>query len=267
MVSLLKENEHLKLSYQNLFDSIKKSRVQTKTSNVTQNEAENLKSQLFKFAETEFNNILGNIKLLKKNQFDSFSSLNVDCNSSELEMESGEKKNLFENKTCVLQTKIDELEKIVELQKTLAKQTKENSNLLMKINNLENAFADEVKRATMGKLTAFEKENYDFGSKVTHLEKIIAQKTKDFDDVKLELSNKATKFEAYFEKLKNTKVVLERQLARKVDDSKAENDQFLKEINYLRTQLENLKGKYVKTKFDKSLILEKPPANKLLINS
>ncbi|GJS81999.1 hypothetical protein Tco_0748540 [Tanacetum coccineum] len=55
------------------------------------------------------------------------------------------------------------------------------------------------------------------------------------------------------------KVVLERQLAHKVDDSKAEKDRFLKEINHLRTQLENLKGKRVETKFDNSSILGKPP--------
>ncbi|GJS06472.1 hypothetical protein Tco_0363268 [Tanacetum coccineum] len=79
----------------------------------------------------------------------------------ELETESGEKKNLFESETCVFQIKI------VKLENTLAKQTKENSDLLMKIGNLDNAFADEVKRATMGKLTAFDKENCDFGSKVT----------------------------------------------------------------------------------------------------
>ncbi|GJY56342.1 hypothetical protein Tco_0455457 [Tanacetum coccineum] len=91
---------------------------------------------------------------------------------------------------------------------------------IKKIDNLENAFADEVKRLTIGKLTAFDKENCDFRSKVIHLEKIIAQMTKDFDDVKLEL-----------------------------------------------TQLENLKGKSVETKFDKSLILGKPPADKLLITS
>ncbi|GJS50332.1 hypothetical protein Tco_0600453, partial [Tanacetum coccineum] len=210
---------------------------------------------------TKFNNILEKIELFKKNQFDSFSSSNVDCNIFELEKESGEKKNPFESKTCVFQVKI------VELEKTFAKQTKENSDLLMKIDNLENAFADEVKRLTTGKLTAFDEENYDFGSKVTHLEKIIAQKTKDFDDVKIELSNRTVKFEAYFEKLENTKVVLERQLARKVDDSKAEKDQFLKEINHLRAQLENLKGKYVETKFHKPSILEKPPTDKLLINT
>ncbi|GJV22077.1 hypothetical protein Tco_1371097 [Tanacetum coccineum] len=243
VASLIKENEHLKLTYQSLFDSIKKSRVQTKTSNVTQNEAENLKSQLFEFAETKFNNIFGKIEFFKKKQLD----------ISELNKESGEKQNLFENETSVFQIKIDELEK------SLAKQIKENSDLLIKIDNLENVFADEEKRATLGKLNAFDNENCDFESKVIHLEKIIAQKSKDFDDVNLELSNRTAKFEAYFEKLEKTKVVLERQLARKVDDSKAEKDRFLKEINHLRTQLENLKGKRVETKFDNSLILGKPP--------
>ncbi|GJT76453.1 hypothetical protein Tco_1043178 [Tanacetum coccineum] len=243
VASLIKENEHLKLTYQSLFDSIKKSRVQTKTSNVTQNEAENLKSQLFEFAETKFNNIFGKIEFFKKKQLD----------ISELNKESGEKQNLFENETSVFQIKIDELEK------SLAKQIKENSDLLIKIDNLENVFADEEKRATLGKLNAFDNENCDFESKVIHLEKIIAQKSKDFDDVNLELSNRTAKFEAYFEKLEKTKVVLERQLARKVDDSKAEKDRFLKEINHLRTQLENLKGKRVETKLDNSSILRKPP--------
>ncbi|GJY07497.1 hypothetical protein Tco_0374551 [Tanacetum coccineum] len=150
-----------------------------------------------------------------------------------------------------------------EMEKSLAKQIKENSDLLIKIDNLENVFADEEKRATLGKLNAFDNENCDFESKVIHLEKIIAQKSKDFDDVNLELSNRTAKFEAYFEKLEKTKVVLERQLARKVDDSKAEKDQFLKEIDQLRTQLENLKGKRVETKFDNSSILGKP----LLLNN
>ncbi|GJV08817.1 hypothetical protein Tco_1346473 [Tanacetum coccineum] len=117
-----------------------------------------------------------------------------------------------------IETQNIELEhQIVELEKTLVKQTKENSDLLMKIDNLENAFPDEEKRATIEKLTDFDKDNCDFGLKV--------------------------------------------------DDSKAEKDQFLKEIVHLRTQLENLKGKSVKTKFDKSLILGKPPADKLLITS
>ncbi|GJY85655.1 hypothetical protein Tco_0499681 [Tanacetum coccineum] len=192
VASLIKENEQLKLTYQSLFDSIKKLRVQTKTSNVTQNEAKNLKSQLFEFAETKFNNIFGKIEFFKKKQLD----------ISELNKESGEKQNLFENETIVFQIKIDELEK------SLAKQIKENSDLLIKIDNLENVFADEEKRETMGKLNAFDNENCDFESKV--------------------------------------------------DDSKAEKDRFFKEINHLRTQLENLKGKCMETKLDNSSILGKP---------
>ncbi|GJZ43186.1 hypothetical protein Tco_0590441 [Tanacetum coccineum] len=146
-------------------------------------------------------------------------------------------------------------------------------NEILKDRLLEATLAEDVRNlghkflATTGKLTDFDEENYDFGSKITHLEKIIAQKTKYFDDVKLELPNRTAKFEAYFEKLKNTKVVLERQLAGKVEDSKAENDQFSKENNHLRTQLENLKGKSVETKFDKPSILGKSHADKLLITS
>ncbi|GKE54043.1 hypothetical protein Tco_1489199, partial [Tanacetum coccineum] len=159
VASLIKENEHLKLTYENLFDSIKKSWV------------------------------------LKKKQLD----------ISELNMESRE--NVCDNAKC------------------------------------------------------------EFLTKFVELEKVLTQQTKDFNDVKLELSNRTAKFEAYFEKLEKMKAVLERQLARKVDDSKPEKDQFLKEINHLRTQLENLKGKSVQTKFDKHSILGKPPADKLLINS
>ncbi|GKA51419.1 hypothetical protein Tco_0744615 [Tanacetum coccineum] len=121
--------------------------------------------------------------------------------------------------------------KIDELEKSLAKQIKENSDLLIKIDNLDNVFTDEEKRATLGKLNAFDNENCDFESKVIHLEKIIAQKSKDFDDVNLELSNRTTKFEAYFEKLEKRKL----------------------------TQLESLKGKRVETKLDNSSILGKPP--------
>ncbi|GJY11485.1 hypothetical protein Tco_0379670 [Tanacetum coccineum] len=178
---------------------------------------------------------ISKIEFFKKKQLD----------ISELNKESGKKQNLFENETSVFQIKIDELEK------SLAKQIKENSNLLIKIDNLENVFADEEKRETLGKLNAFDKENCDFESKVIHLEKIIAQKSKYFDDVNLELSNKTAKFEAYFEKLEKTKVVLERQLARKRVETKLDNssilgkppllnnerDQLLKQIASLESKL------------------------------
>ncbi|GKD05894.1 hypothetical protein Tco_1180868, partial [Tanacetum coccineum] len=66
----------------------------------------------------------------------------------------------------------------------------------------------------------------EFQTKFVELEKVLTQQSKDFDDVKLESSNKTAKFEAYFEKLEKAKVVLERQLAGKVDDSKAEKINF-----------------------------------------
>ncbi|GJT02244.1 hypothetical protein Tco_0823413 [Tanacetum coccineum] len=91
VASLIKENEHLKLTYKTLFDSIKKSQVQTKTSNVTQDEAENLKSQLFEFAETKFKNIFGKIEFFKKKQLD-ISELNKGsgetvCDNAKLKVE------------------------------------------------------------------------------------------------------------------------------------------------------------------------------------
>nr|GEW69815.1 hypothetical protein [Tanacetum cinerariifolium] len=157
----------------------------------------------------------------------------------------------------------DETERISKESKDVSSESKKANT---ESREKQNAF-DKEERATFRKSNAFDKENCDFGSKVIHLEKIIAQKSKYLNDVKHELSNITAKFEAYFKKVEKMKVVLERQLARKVDDSKAEKDQFLKEINHLRTQFENLKGKSVKTKFGKSSILGKPPDEKLLITS
>ncbi|GJV82158.1 hypothetical protein Tco_1518028 [Tanacetum coccineum] len=193
MVSLQIENAHLKQNYKDLFKSVQSSRV------------ENIQCDEVKIK---------------------FNVDKIETQNIELEHQVASLIKDNEHLKLTYQNLFDSIKKsrIVELKKTLEKQTKENSDLLMKIENLKNAFADEVKGATMRKLNVLDKENCDFGSKVTHLEKIIAQKTKDFNDVKLELSNRTAKFEAYFEKLKNTKVVLERHLARKVDDSKAEKD-------------------------------------------
>nr|GFB70697.1 reverse transcriptase zinc-binding domain-containing protein [Tanacetum cinerariifolium] len=71
VASLLKENEHLKTIYQNLFDSIKRSRVQTKSSNISQNEAEKLKSRLSEFADKKFDKVFQKIESMKKKKFDS----------------------------------------------------------------------------------------------------------------------------------------------------------------------------------------------------
>ncbi|GJV49746.1 hypothetical protein Tco_1439958 [Tanacetum coccineum] len=70
VASLLKENEHLKKIYQNLFDSIKHSWVQTTSSNISQNEAENLKSQLSEFANKKFAKVFQKIESMKMKNFD-----------------------------------------------------------------------------------------------------------------------------------------------------------------------------------------------------
>ncbi|GKB00115.1 hypothetical protein Tco_0828108 [Tanacetum coccineum] len=183
VASLIKENEHLKLVYKNLFDSIKKSRVLTQSSNVSQNEAENLKSQLSEFADKKFNNVFQKIESMKKKKFESRNSNDLlqkslyDSDPSNVESESGEKKILFGNDTSSFETKIKELEMT------------------------------------------------------------LAQQTKDFEDAKVDFSKKTDKFETYFEKLEKTKVVLERQLDRKIQDSNAEKDQFLKQIASLESKL------------------------------
>ncbi|GJT15957.1 hypothetical protein Tco_0874663 [Tanacetum coccineum] len=183
VASLIKENEHLKMVYKNLFDSIKKSQVPTQSSNVSQNEAENLKSQLSKFADKKFYIVLQKIESMKKKKFESRNSNDLlqkylyDSDPSNVESESGEKKILFGNDTSCLKTKIKELEMS------------------------------------------------------------LAQQTKDFEDAKVDFSKKTDKFETYFEKHEKTKVVIERQLDRKIQDSKAEKDQFLKQIASLESKL------------------------------
>ncbi|GJW50741.1 hypothetical protein Tco_0092092 [Tanacetum coccineum] len=108
---------------------------------------------------------------------------------------------------------------------------KENENFMASL-QLENAYLKQTYKDLFESVQR---------SKIDELEKVLTQQTKDFNAVKLELSNRTAKFKAYFEKLEKTKVFLERQLARKVDDSKVEKDQFLKKMNHLISQLVNLK--------------------------
>nr|GEW45027.1 hypothetical protein [Tanacetum cinerariifolium] len=122
VASLMKENEHLKLVYKKLFDSIKNSRVQTQSSNVSPNEAEKLKSQLSEFTDKKFDNIFQKIESMKKKKFDSRISNDKSlCDSDSLivKSKSKEKKLIFENKTSSFRTKIKELEM------TLVQQTKD----------------------------------------------------------------------------------------------------------------------------------------------
>ncbi|GJY15171.1 hypothetical protein Tco_0385593 [Tanacetum coccineum] len=146
----------------------------------------------------------------------------------------------------------------LQIENAYLKQTYKDLFESVQRSRVETYECDEVKVKESGD-NICDNAECEFQTMFVELENVLTQQTKDFDDVKLELSNRTAKFEAYFEKLERTKFVLERQLARKIDDSKAEKDRFLKEINHLRTQLENLKGKRVETKFDNSSILGKPP--------
>ncbi|GKF81231.1 hypothetical protein Tco_0239833 [Tanacetum coccineum] len=138
----------------------------------------------------------------------------------------------------------DEIEtRNIELEYRVASLIKENfKNIFGKIEFFKKKQLDISELNKGSGENVCDNEKCELQTKIVELEKVLTQQTKDFNDVKLELSNRIAKFEAYFEKLEKTKAVLERQLARKNDDSKAEKDQFLKEINHLRTQLENLKG-------------------------
>ncbi|GJY11536.1 hypothetical protein Tco_0379721 [Tanacetum coccineum] len=125
VASLIKENEHLKLVYKKLFDSIKKSRVQTQSSNVSQNEAENLQSQLSEFANKKFDKVFQKIESMKKKMFDSrifndfLQKSSYDSDPLKVESESGKKKIIFKNETSRFETRIKELKM------TLAQQTKD----------------------------------------------------------------------------------------------------------------------------------------------
>ncbi|GJU57862.1 hypothetical protein Tco_1235628 [Tanacetum coccineum] len=206
LASLQIENDHLKQTYKDLFESVQRSKVET-------------------------------------NQCD---EVKVNVNFDEIETQN------------------------IELEHQVASLLKENDQLKLVYKNLFESikkplFQKENLRATLSEFSVnyiFRKE-YSSTSSINELEKESGENICDNAKCECEIA----KFEVYFEKPEKTKVVPEQQLARKVDDSKAENDQFLKEMNHLITQLENLKGKSVETKLDKSLIFGKPPSDKLLINS
>nr|GEU89698.1 hypothetical protein [Tanacetum cinerariifolium] len=161
VTSLLKEYEHLKAIYQNLFDSIKRSQVQTKSSNVSQNEIENLKSQLSEFADKMFDKVFQKIESMNKKKL------------------------------------------------TLEFQMISFTNLCM-------IMIPQMLNQNREEKIIFENETLSFETKIKELEMTLAQQTKDFEDVKVDFSKKTDKFKTYFEKLKNARVVLKRQLDRKI---------------------------------------------------
>ncbi|GJY49182.1 hypothetical protein Tco_0439138 [Tanacetum coccineum] len=84
---------------------------------------------------------------------------------------------------------------------------------------------------------SFGNETSSFETKIKELELTLTQQTKDFEDAKDDFSKKTNKFKTYFEILERTRVVLERQLNHKIQDSKAKKEQFLKQIASLESKL------------------------------
>ncbi|GJV07175.1 hypothetical protein Tco_1344831 [Tanacetum coccineum] len=156
----------------------------------------------------------------------------------EIERISKESNDVSFEVTQGLSKRIVELEK--DLSKSEAKMQKEDENFMASL-QLENAHLKQTYKDLFESVQRSKVETHQCDE---------AKVKDDFDEIKtrnIELEYrvaslikenehlKTAKFEAYFEKLEKTKVILERQLARKVDDSKAEKEQFLKEIIHLRS--------------------------------
>ncbi|GJY28702.1 hypothetical protein Tco_0404469 [Tanacetum coccineum] len=156
----------------------------------------------------------------------------------EIERISKESNDVSFEVTQGLSKRIVELEK--DLSKSEAKMQKENENFMASL-QLENAhlkqtYKDLFESVQSSKVETHQcdeakvKDDFDeIETRNIELEYRVASLIKENEHLK------TAKFEAYFEKLEKTKVILERQLARKVDDSKAEKEQFLKEIIHLRS--------------------------------
>ncbi|GJW51272.1 hypothetical protein Tco_0092623 [Tanacetum coccineum] len=88
------------------------------------------------------------------------------------------------------------------------------------------------------KVKCFDEEKKAFETKISKLEKVLAQQVKDFDDVKIELSRKTNKFETYFANLEKQTALLKSQSA-------SQNYTSLQKVNNdLRTSYNVLKEKF-----------------------
>ncbi|GJW07415.1 hypothetical protein Tco_1569838 [Tanacetum coccineum] len=101
-----------------------------------------------------------------------------------------------------------------------------------KIKNLElvKEIGDKVK--------CFDEEKRAFETKISKLKMVLAQRVKDFDDVKTELSKRTDKFQTYFANLEKQNALLKWQLVSQNYSS------LQKKNNDLRTSYNVLKDKY-----------------------
>ncbi|GJY57450.1 hypothetical protein Tco_0456565 [Tanacetum coccineum] len=148
LASLQIENAHLKQTYKDLYESVQRS-------NVESNQCDEVKIKV-NVDEIETNNIELEHRvylLLKENEH--------------LKLVY---KNLFDSINHICGTEDSSPSSTNELEKESGENTRDNAK-------------------------------FEFQTKFIELEKVLTQQTKDFNDVKLELSKRTAKFEAYFEKL------------------------------------------------------------------
>ncbi|GJS82828.1 hypothetical protein Tco_0749369 [Tanacetum coccineum] len=131
-----------------------------------------------------------------------------------------------EKNTVIKQTKI------LELEECLRKKDFENEHLkskvvdctmcqnlqvqvveLKSVNESLNPSVEELYKEMGDKMKRFDEEKKVFETKISMLENVLAQRVKDFDDVKIELSRRTDKFETYFVNLEKENALLKSQLA------------------------------------------------------
>nr|GEU80609.1 outer membrane protein porin [Tanacetum cinerariifolium] len=129
----------------------------------------------------------------------------------------------------------DYLEKMFEM---IEQEYKSNvSNISITSSTIETKNLEPVKE--MGdKMKCFDEEKKVFETKISKLEKDLAQRVKDFDGVETELSRRTDKFETYFANIEKDNALLKSQL------TSQNNTSLQKENNDLRTSYNVLKEKY-----------------------
>ncbi|GJU13367.1 hypothetical protein Tco_1135763 [Tanacetum coccineum] len=126
---------------------------------------------------------------------------------------------------------LDEIENQIDLHDEIERISKESNDVSFEVTQGLSKRIVELEKDLSKSEAKMQKENENFMASLQLENAHLKQTYKDL----FESVQRTAKFEAYFEKLEKTKVILERQLARKVDDSKAEKEQFLKEIIHLRS--------------------------------
>ncbi|GKA54825.1 hypothetical protein Tco_0753774 [Tanacetum coccineum] len=101
-------------------------------------------------------------------------------------------------------------EKMIEM---IEKEYESNVSKIFIISSMFETVNLELVKEMKDKVKCFVEEKKAFENKISKLQKVLAQRDKDFDDVKTELSRRTDKFETYFANLEKENALLKSQLA------------------------------------------------------